>query len=214
VLYYFAENLEARTAEFAARLKLLTGATNGAARAEVAQSVSRIIFYAAQADKYDGQVHSTVSRHVTLAMNEPCGVMGICCPDEAPLLAFVSLVAPTIAMGNRVVVVPSPVHPLLATDLYQVLDTSDVPGGVVNIVTGDREALAKTIAEHDDVSAGWYFGTNEGSAAFERASAGNLKATWVNYGRAIRWTDATEGQGRDYLRHATQVKSIWVPYGD
>jgi aldehyde dehydrogenase (NAD+) len=117
-------------------------------------------------------------------------------------------------MGNRVVVTPSPVHPLVATDLYQVLDTSDVPPGVVNIVTGDREALAKTIAEHDDVAAFWYFGTKDGSARAEAASVGNLKATWVNHGRAIRWSDGAEGQGRVYLRRATQVKNIWVPYGE
>ena len=214
VLYYLAENLEARAAEFAQRIKSLTGAGAEASRAEVSRAISRIIYYAAQADKYDGQVHSTVSRHVTLAMNEPWGVMGLCCPDEAPLLAFVSLALPAIAMGNRVVIVPSPVHPLVATDLYQVLDTSDVPAGVVNIVTGDRESLAKTIAEHDDINAGWYFGTREGSATFERASTGNLKATWVNYGRPVRWHDPAEGQGRDYLRRATQVKNIWVPYGE
>jgi aldehyde dehydrogenase (NAD+) len=159
-------------------------------------------------------VHSTVSRHVTLAMNEPWGVMGLCCPDEAPLLAFVSLALPAIAMGNRVVVVPSPVHPLVATDLYQVLDTSDVPAGVVNIVTGDRESLGKTIAEHDDINAGWYFGTRDGSATFERVSTGNLKATWVNHGRPVRWLDPAEGLGCDYLRRATQVKNIWVPYGE
>jgi aldehyde dehydrogenase (NAD+) len=140
--------------------------------------------------------------------------MGLCCPDEAPLLALISLALPAIAMGNRVVIVPSPVHPLVATDLYQVLDTSDVPAGVVNIVTGDRDALAKTIAEHDDINAGWYFGTREGSAGFERASIGNLKATLVNHGRPVRWHDSVEGQGRDYLRRATQVKNIWIPYGE
>jgi aldehyde dehydrogenase (NAD+) len=177
-------------------------------------SISRLIFYAAHADKYDGRVHSTVARHVTLAMNEPWGVMGLCCPDEAPLLAFVSVVAPALAMGNRVVVTPSPAHPLLATDFYQVLDTSDVPGGVVNIVTGNREALARTLAEHDDVEALWYFGTEEGSAEVERASAGNLKATWVDRGRASDWFDSSQAQGREYLRRATQVKNIWVPYGE
>jgi aldehyde dehydrogenase (NAD+) len=117
-------------------------------------------------------------------------------------------------MGNRVVVVPSPVDPLSATDFYQVLDTSDVPGGVVNIITGEREVLAKTIAEHDDVAALWYFGTMDGSAKVEEASIGNLKATWVSHGRATRWSDAREGQGREFLRHATQVKNIWVPYGE
>ena len=94
------------------------------------------------------------------------------------------------------------------------LDTSDVPGGVVNIVTGERDVLAKTIAEHDDIAALWYFGTEEGSAQVEAASIGNLKATWVNHGRAIDGPDPAEGQGREYLRHATQVKNIWVPYGE
>ncbi len=214
VLYYLAENLEARAAEFSHRIAALTGARRKEADAEVAASVRRISFYAAHADKYDGRVHATRARHVTLAMNEPFGVMGILSPDEAPLLALVSLTAPTVAMGNRVVVVPSPVHPLVATDFYQVLETSDVPAGVINIVTGDREALAKTIAEHDDIAAVWYFGTKEGSAKVEAASIGNLKATWVNNGRAVPWSDAKAGQGRDYLRHATQVKNIWVPYGE
>ena len=147
-------------------------------------------------------------------MNEPWGVMGIACPDEAPLLAFVSLVLPAIAMGNRVIVTPAPAAPLVATDFYQVLDTSDVPAGVVNIVTGDREELAKTIAEHDDIAAFWYFGTKAGSALAEARSTGNLKATWVNHGRAMDWSDPATGQGRNYLRHATQVKNIWVPYGE
>jgi aldehyde dehydrogenase (NAD+) len=140
--------------------------------------------------------------------------MGIACPDQAPLLAFVSLVLPAIAMGNRVVVTPSPVSPLVATDFYQVLDTSDVPAGVVNIVTGDREDLIKTVADHDDITAVWYFGSAEGSALVEKRSIGNLKATWVNHGRAVRWDDPAEGQGRTFLRHATQVKNIWIPYGE
>jgi aldehyde dehydrogenase (NAD+) len=214
VLYYLAENLEARAAEFADRIARLTGAGENAAAEEVAQSVRRISFYAAHADKYDGQVHSTRSRHVTLAMNEPWGVMGVCCPDEAPLLALVSLVAPAIALGNRVVVTASPAYPLVATDFYQVLDTSDVPGGVVNLITGERDALAKTLAEHDDVAALWYFGSAAGSTAVEAASIGNLKATWANGGRAVNWSDPAQGQGREFLRRATQVKNIWVPYGE
>ena len=121
---------------------------------------------------------------------------------------------PAIAMGNRVVAVPSPAHPLVATDLYQVLDTSDVPAGVVNIVTGERDVLAKTLAEHDDVDAVWYFGSKTGSAAVERASIGNLKSTWVNDGRPRRWLLDGEAQGREFLRRATQVKNIWIPYGE
>jgi aldehyde dehydrogenase (NAD+) len=214
VLYYIAENLEARAAEFSARLKVMTGSSSKLAAAEVEQAVRRIFYYAAQADKYDGQVHATRSRHVTLAMNEPFGVMGVLCPREASLLAFVSLVMPAIAMGNRVVAVPSPVDPLAVTDFYQVLETSDVPSGVVNIVTGESDVLARTLAEHDDVAALWYFGSQEGSAMVEAASIGNLKATWVNHGRPVRWSDPGEGQGREYLRRATQVKNIWAPYGE
>ena len=138
-------------------------------------------------------MHATQTRFVTLAMNEPWGVMGIVCPDEAPLLAFVSLVAPAIAMGNAVVVVPSAAHPLAATDFYSVLDTSDVPAGVVNIVTGEADALAKTLAEHDGVDALWHAGSAASAKAVEAASAGNLKATWT-LGDGVDWRAA---QGRD-----------------
>ncbi|WP_455296955.1 aldehyde dehydrogenase family protein [Brucella pituitosa] len=213
VLYYLGENLDARRTDFVARLIESTGISEKKAEEEFETALRRIFYYAAQADKFDGAVHSTKSRHVTLAMNEPWGVMGIVCPDEAPLLSLVSLVLPAIAMGNRTVVIPSSRHPLIAGDFYQVLDTSDVPGGVVNIVTGERDLLTKTLAEHDEVAALWYFGSREGSAMVEKASAGNLKATWVSNGRQPNWLNKTEGQGRDYLRRAIQVKNIWVPYG-
>jgi aldehyde dehydrogenase (NAD+) len=214
VLYYVAENLAARAAEFASRLRAMDGRTAEAAEREVAAAIERTFWYAAWADKYDGQVHSTKSRHITLAIPEAWGVMGIACPDAAPLLAFASLVMPALAMGNRVVVVPSERQPLIATDFYQVLETSDVPAGVVNIVTGERDVLAKVLAQHDDVAAIWYFGTKAGSAIVQKASAGNLKASWVNDGFERDWSSLTQGQGREYLRHATQVKNIWAPFGD
>jgi aldehyde dehydrogenase (NAD+) len=106
------------------------------------------------------------------------------------------------------------VAPLLATDLYQVLDTSDVPGGVVNIVTGRRDELVPTLSAHDDVDGVWYFGSAEGSAAVERASTGNMKRTWVSYGHTRSWSDVRQGQGAEFLREATQVKNIWIPYGE
>ena len=169
--------------------------------------------YAAWADKYDGAVRAPAARMLSLALNEPWDVMGISCPDEAPLLAFVSLVMPAIAMGNRVVVTPSPVRPLAACDLYQVLDTSDVPGGVVNIVTGDRDTLADTMAKHDDIASLWYFGPAEGAAAAERESAGNLKAVWTDGGKARDWSDPMQGQGEEFLFRATRIKTIWTPFG-
>ncbi len=214
VLYYFAENLEVRSPEFEQRLMSLTGVSRKRAAEEVKVSLERVFHYAAQADKYDGAVHHTPYKNVTLAMPEPWGVMAISCPDDAPLLSFISLVMPALAMGNRIIVTPSHNHALIATDLYQILDTSDVPGGVVNIVTGEQDELAKTLAQHDDIAAMWYMGSKEGSAMVEKASIGNLKATWVNYGKERDWFDNTQGQGREYLRRATQIKNIWVPYGE
>ncbi len=212
VLYYLAENLSARSVEFAGRLAGF-GAPEATAEAEVATAIRRCFWYAAQADKFDGAVHSTQSAHVTLAQNEALGVVGIACPLAHPLLGLVSTVLPAIAMGNAVVVVPSQLYPLAATDLYQVLETSDVPAGVVNIVTGPRDELARTLAQHDAVNAMWYFGSAEGCAMVEAESAGNLKQTWVEDGAARDWA-GPEGQGRVFLQRATQVKNIWIPYGE
>ena len=203
VLYYLAENLAARQVECEARLTEM-----GADPSEAEATIRRAFYYAAWADKFDGAVKSTQSAKVTLAINEPWGVMGVVCPDASPLLGFASLVLPAIAMGNRVVAVPSTSMPFAATDLYQVFDTSDLPGGVVNIVTGAKDELAKTLAQHDDVAALWYAGEAQGRTMVEAESAGNLKAVWAFENRD--WTDA---QGRDFLTRATQVKTIWVPYG-
>ena len=214
VLYYVAENLAARRDEFVARLANLTGRSKKQGQEEVALALSRLFSYAAWADKWDGRVHHTPYRNVTLAMPEPLGVMAVVCPEEWPLLGFLSTTLPPIAMGNTVVALPSGRWPLLATDLYQVLDTSDLPKGVLNIVTGPREELAAILAAHDDVDAMWYWGTVEGSAEVERLSAGNLKQTWVSHGRGVRWDSGVGGEGERFLRHATQVKNVWVPYGE
>jgi aldehyde dehydrogenase (NAD+) len=213
VLYYLAENLSARAEEFAKQLAARTGISSADAEREVEASVTRLFTYGAWADKYDGAIHSPPLRGVALAMNEPLGVIGVVCPDEAPLLGLISLIAPALAMGNRVVVVPSETCPLMATDLYQVVETSDVPAGALNIVTGGRDALAQTLAKHDDVDALWCFGGAALSAMVERESVGNLKRTFVDQGRAFDWFEPYT-EGLPFLRHATQVKNIWIPYGD
>ncbi len=210
ILYCIAENLAARSAEFAARLAALTGQDG---TAEVQMALKRLFTYAAWADKYDGLVHSTPLRGIVLAIPEPIGVIGILCPNEAPLLSLISLMAPAVAMANTVVVVPSETYPLIATDLYQVLETSDLPSGVVNIVTGKRDVLAKTLAEHEDVDAVWYFGTPEGVRLVEAASVSNLKRTWAE-ATSRNWFDRAQGEGQHFLRAATQVKNIWTPYGE
>jgi len=214
ILYFIGENLAARREEFARRIVAMTGRSAKSARDEVEKSVERLFTYAAWADKYGGTIQETTLRGVTLGVNEPIGVLGIACPDEYPLLAFVSLMAPAIARGNTVVMIPSEKHPLSATDFYQVLDTSDVPPGVVNIVTGDRDHLTKTLIEHEDVDGVWYFGSAEGSYHVEYESAANMKRTWVSYGMARDWMSAEQGEGHEFLHEATQVKNIWVPTGE
>jgi aldehyde dehydrogenase (NAD+) len=214
VVYYIAENLAVRAGEFAARIALVTGVEHGAAAREVDQCIERLYTWAAWADKHDGRVHATPFRNVTLAMNEPVGVIGIVCPATPGLLGFVSAFAPAVALGNTVVVVPSEALALLATDFYQVLDTSDLPAGVVNIVTGPPDELAAVLAGHDDVDGVWYWGSREGSAEIERLAAGNMKRTWVSYGFPRDWADSSEGAGEEFRVRATEVKNIWVPYGE
>jgi aldehyde dehydrogenase (NAD+) len=212
VLYYCAENLSQRRDEVARRLSAAVGAKQAAAELDL--GIERIFSYAAWADKFDGAVHNPPFRNIAIAMNEPLGTMGIVCPREAPLLGFLSLVLPAIAMGNTVIAVPSETYPLITSDLYQLFDTSDVPSGVVNIVTGFTSQLLKVLAEHDDVDAIWSFGDEANAAAAKAMSVGNLKQVWTNEGRAIDWFDAKLAEGRWFLEHATQVKNIWVPYGE
>jgi len=214
VLYFIAENLQARGAEFSRRISQLSGKDEAAASAELDLCISRIYTYAAMTDKYDSQVHSTPFRNVTLAMKEALGVMGIVAPQEAGLLGLISTVMPAIAMGNRVVVVPSQQYALLATDFYQVLDTSDLPGGVVNIITGEQDELTNELAKHYDIEGLWYWGSEEGSTLVETEAAATMKRTWVNYGRFHDWEDPVQGEGEVFLRKATEIKNIWIPYGE
>jgi aldehyde dehydrogenase (NAD+) len=212
VLFFLAENLQAQRARFVQTLSLVQTALQAAQEFDAA--VETLFYYAAWADKFDGQVHQPPMHGIVTALNEPLGVIGIVCPDEAPLLGLLALVAPAITLGNRVVVLPSTSLPLIATDLYQVLDTSDLPDGVVNIVTDPDKALAAVLANHADVDALWrHDGDAAGCAEVEKLSAGNLKRTWVSGERGRDWTRPGQGRSQEFLRQASQVKNIWVPYG-
>ena len=202
ILYYLAENLSVRASEFEARLKSMTG-KNGTK--EVEQAISTLFTYAAWADKYDGQVHGVPIRGVALAMKEPVGVIGALCPDDAPLAGLVATLAPALAMGNRVVLAASEPYPLAATDFIQVLETSDIPGGVVNILTGSHAELAPHMASHMDIDAVWNFSSSPLQEVVEANSASNLKRTLT----APRVLGT-----KDMLAAATEVKNIWVPYGE
>ena len=212
VLYYCAENLALRRDEIRQRLTSAVGEQQ--ATREVELGIERIFSYAAWADKFDGAVHNPPFRNIAIAMNEPVGTVGVICPFEVPLLGFLSLVMPLLAAGNTVIAVPSEKYPLIAGDLYQLFDTSDLPGGAVNIVTGYVSQLLKPLAEHDDVDAIWCCADETTVASAKAMSAGNLKQVWTNEGRAIDWFDSKVAEGRWFLEHATQVKNIWVPYGE
>ncbi|MFN3275178.1 MAG: aldehyde dehydrogenase family protein [Paracoccus sp. (in: a-proteobacteria)] len=200
VLYYIAENLAARADEFAARTS----------KPEITAAIARAFHYAAWADKFDGANVQAKPGHLVNVIPEPFGIIGIACPNTQPLAAFMSLVLPAIAMGNAVVAIPAQDDPLAVTDLYQVLDTSDLPCGVVNIVTGPRADLAPHLAAHDEVAAFWHAGASGELAAIDRAASGNLKPVWPVPLRD--WT-GPQAQGETFLRHATRLKTIWLPYG-
>jgi aldehyde dehydrogenase (NAD+) len=212
VLYYMAENLSLRQEEIARRLSAVVGEEQ--AKREVAISIERIFTYAAWADKFDGAVHNPPSRTIAIAMNEAIGTVGVVAPNDAPLLGLLSLVLPNLAAGNSSIVVPSETYPLIIGDLYQIFDTSDLPDGTVNLVTGRTIELLKTIAEHDDVDAVWCFSDAANAASAKLFSAGNLKQVFTNEGRVIDWYDPKQAEGRWFLQHATQVKNVWVPYGE
>jgi aldehyde dehydrogenase (NAD+) len=212
ILFYMAENMIQRRDELVARLARAVGKKQAAQEVEL--GVQRLFTYAGYADKYDGLVHNPPYRMVSIAMNEPVGVMGIACPQEAPLLGFLSLVMPAVAMGNTVVAVPSEEYPLIIGDLYQLFETSDLPGGVINMVSGRSTELLKTLAEHDDVDSIWCFLDGEQATNTKLMSLSNLKQVFTNEGRDIDWFDPKQAEGRFYLQHATQVKNIWTPYGE
>lgn len=206
ILYYVAENLSARAGEFASRINDLTGGRTGAAETQTA--IDWLFTWAAWADKYDGAAKGVPIRGVALAMNEPVGTIGILTDDTRPLMGLIEPLAPALAMGNRITAVASDAFPLAATDFYQVLDTSDVPAGVANILTGSHTELAPHMAAHANIDAVWSFSAADVSKIIETKSASNLKRTWVNNGTHRDWPSST------WRAQATQVKTIWIPYGE
>ena len=211
VLYYAAENLELRKQEFAQTIFEMTG-ENG--NDEVEKALETIFYFASWADKFEGAIHNVPIRGVSLAMKEPLGVIAIICPDNDPLLSFIHLVFSALSMGNTVVVVPSEKNPLCATDMYQIFETSDFPSGSVNIVTGNKDELSETLSMHMQVDGIWYFGSQEGSKKIEENSISNLKQTWVNNGVSYSWSNLPKEIKIKPLYKSTQIKNIWIPYGE
>lgn len=206
ILYYTAENLAARSSELSARINAMTGGKSGASEVDAA---TRALFSAAAwADNYAGETRAVPMRGLALALNEPVGKIAAFCPDDRPLSGLIALMAGAIAMGNRITLIASEPYPLAATDLIQVLETSDIPAGVVNILTGSHADLAVDVGRHNDIDAVWSHSHSDLSGTIERAAAGNLKRTWVNHGKAVPLT------AKAVLEAATETKTIWIPYGE
>ncbi len=210
ILYFWAENLAVERERFAEGIAAQTGCAPEAARAEVGQAIRRLFDFAAYADKFGGTVQPVLGRRMVVGLREPVGVIGMRAPDAAPLLGVISLLAPAVAMANTAVLMAGR-HALSAMDLVQVILHSDVPGGVINILSAERpDAAAKVLAEHEDVDAIWCFGAADAGRAAEEASISNMKQTWTAEGSAIDWAGLA---AEKLLLKSTQVKNIWVPYG-
>ena len=198
VVYRIAEMLESRRSEFA---DLSTGVK------EVDRSIDRLVWYAGWADKLPqilGSSNPVAGPYFNFTVPEPTGVVGILAPDEPPLAGLVSRVAPAIVGGNTTVVVASETHPLAAVELAEVLATSDVPGGVVNLLTGQRDELAPWLAGHMDVNALDLAGADGQSKELEELAAENVK-------RVVR--GAADDQSPWEIASFLELKTVWHPIG-
>jgi acyl-CoA reductase-like NAD-dependent aldehyde dehydrogenase len=198
ILYRLAEMVEARAAEFA-------GSCSG--RDEVERTIDRVVWYAGWADKLAqvlGSSNPVAGPYFNFTVPEPTGVVGVLAPDEPPLLGLVSRIAPALTGGNAVVAVASETQPLAAIELAEAIATSDVPGGVLNILTGHRAELAPWLASHMDVNAIDVSGADGGTPDLERAAADNVKR--VVHGSA-------DAQSPWEIAAFLELKTVWHPVG-
>ncbi len=214
VLYRVAEMLEGRRAQFIEALVAGEGLTAEAASSSVDASVDRVVWYAGWADKLAqvaGSANPVAGPYFNISIPEPTGVVGVLAPQASSLLGLVSVVAPVITSGNAAVVVASEDHPLPALDLAEVMATSDLPGGVVNILSGRSAELAPVLAAHRDVEAIDLAGAPEGfDARLEEAAADNVKRVLRREQPAPDWAAAP---GPERMLFFVEIKTVWHPLG-
>ena len=215
ILFYLAENLQQREKTFVELLIILKGITSANATKEFMQSCERLFYYASMADKFEGNIHNPPMRGLTLAMKEPLGVIASILNDDAPLLSLITIMASVFSTGNSNIIVPGQKTSLIATEMYQVFDTSDVPPGYVNILTAKQNELNKTLSQHENLDGIWYFvaNHNEKSEIINNTTS-NLKRYWCPEEKNIDWTNSSEQFLNEFLYQSTQVKNIWIPYGE
>ena len=212
IMFYIAENLSQRRDYFISLLSSTSLCQNPIQ--EFDTTLKRLFTFASWADKFDGVVHQAPIRANTIALNEPVGVMGVICPDLYPLASFITLIAAALCQGNRLIVIPSENFPLPAVDMYQIFDTSDVPGAAINIVTGKHNELINTLSEHNAVDGIWNFGDSKYETNIDRTSVSNLKQIWSINGNNVNWINYHASFNKLLLRKSSQVKNIWIPYGE
>ena len=215
ILFYLAENLQQREKTFVDLLVALCGSSPVNASKEFSQSCERLFYYAAMADKFEGNVHNPPMRGLTLAMKEPLGVMTSILSDDSPLLNLVTVMGSVFSTGNTNIIVPGQKTSLIATELYQVLDTSDVPGGYVNILTAKENELNKTLSQHENIEGIWYFGADSSQRSnIIKNTTSNLKRYWGPTEQHIDWFVNKKEFLDEFLYQSTQIKNIWIPYGE
>jgi len=215
ILFYLAENLQQRERTFVDLLIVLKGMTLVNATKEFSQSCERLFYYASMADKFEGNIHNPPMRGLTLAMKEPLGVIATILNEDMPLLSLITIMASVFSTGNTNIIVPGQKTSLIATELYHVLDTSDVPTGYVNILTSKNNELNKTLSQHENIEGIWYFGLdhNQKSTIIKNTTS-NLKRYWCPEEKNIDWANNSVQFLNEFLYQSTQVKNIWIPYGE
>ena len=215
ILYYLAENLEQREKSIVDLLVSLRGVSSNIAKHVFSLACERIFYYASMADKFEGQIHNPPMRGLTLAVKENLGVLAIILSDHDPLLSLVTCMSAAFATGNAQILLPGQKTSLLATELYQVLDTSDVPGGYINILTAKDNELNATLSKHENIDGIWYFGNSQSSRTdIIKNSTSNIKRYWSPSEKNIDWTNTSKTFLDEFLYQSTQIKNIWIPYGE
>ncbi|MCP4848541.1 MAG: aldehyde dehydrogenase [Verrucomicrobiaceae bacterium] len=216
ILYRIAEMLESRSTSMASEISNCSGVSLTAAKTEIHATIDRILYYAGWADKYSqvfGSTNPVASSHFNFSTPEPTGIVGVICPDKPPLLALATLVAPAILSGNSTIVLASEKYPLPAITLAEVIANSDVPGGVINLLSGSRCELAPHFANHLDINAiidG--SGDSEITSILKKGSSTNLKRVTIRNMSATAWNGKA---GRDpyFIMDSVELKTLWHPVG-
>jgi len=215
ILFYLAENLSQRKETFVNLLMSIRGVNKNQAIKEFELSCERIFYYASMADKFEGNIHNPPMRGLTLAVKESIGIVASIMNDDQPLLSLSTIISSLFANGNASIIVPSEKTSIIATSLYQVFETSDIPSGSINILTTKENELNETLSQHENIHGVWAFSNNSKvRSSIIHNTVFNLKRFWCPKNNSIDWSNSSEEFLNEFLYEGSQVKNIWIPYGE